>query len=337
MGAEAGTQRDESFYKLIFEGSAVGLCVTELDGRIFPNQAFADMVGYRKEDLVGRDWRDITHPDDVQMGAQAIAAMIAGSVGEAHVVNRYIHKTGRVVWGEVAWRLHREEGGAPAFILASIVDVSECKQMERDLLLRNTILATEHEAFPDGILVVDSQSRVLSYNRRFLEVCSVPAEVIELKDDRRLLEVAAAQLIAPEAFLERVAQIYQEPRITTHDEIELRNGRTLERVSSPMVTSDGEILGRVWFFRDITERRRIEGVLRDRLSELERWQDVMLDREDRVGELKSEINELCGRLGEAARYPSQASDARDPKYGPFKVTATLERLGDEGGGDGEPK
>lgn len=62
-------------------------------------------------------------------------------------------------------------------------------------------------------------------------------------------------------------------------------------------------------FTDITERRRAEEKIRDQLNELQRWQDVMLGREGRIQELKCEVNELCRRSGEDARYPSQESGA----------------------------
>lgn len=57
--------------------------------------------------------------------------------------------------------------------------------------------------------------------------------------------------------------------------------------------------------RDISERKLWEEELRNRLDELERWQDVMLDREDRVQELKSEVNALCRTLGQPLRYTDQ--------------------------------
>jgi hypothetical protein len=59
---------------------------------------------------------------------------------------------------------------------------------------------------------------------------------------------------------------------------------------------------------DITERKRAEERIAGQLEELRRWQDVMLDREDRVQELKREVNELCHNASESARYPSQEGD-----------------------------
>ncbi len=58
-------------------------------------------------------------------------------------------------------------------------------------------------------------------------------------------------------------------------------------------------------FQDISDRKRAEEKIKSQLEELQRWQDVMLGREDRVQELKREVNKLCQRIGETARYPSQ--------------------------------
>jgi PAS domain S-box-containing protein len=57
--------------------------------------------------------------------------------------------------------------------------------------------------------------------------------------------------------------------------------------------------------RDITERKQAHEKMERQLEELQRWQDVVLGHQDRVDELKREVNELCRRAGEVLRYPSQ--------------------------------
>jgi PAS domain S-box-containing protein len=64
---------------------------------------------------------------------------------------------------------------------------------------------------------------------------------------------------------------------------------------------------------DITERKRAEERITGQLGELRRWQAVMLDREDRLQELKREVNELCRRAGQGERYPSQGAGTKDPE------------------------
>ena len=64
-------------------------------------------------------------------------------------------------------------------------------------------------------------------------------------------------------------------------------------------------------FTDITGLKHAEEAIKSQLEELQRWQDIMLGREDRVGELRREVDDLCCRLGEPLRYPSQEAGLTD--------------------------
>lgn len=70
--------------------------------------------------------------------------------------------------------------------------------------------------------------------------------------------------------------------------------------------AQGEPEGYEGFVEDITESKKAAAALAEHLDELMRWQSVMLDREDRIQELKREVNRLQGLLGQTARYPSEA-------------------------------
>jgi PAS domain S-box-containing protein len=328
MQGGAGELDREAMCRQVFDHVAVGLCVTGVDGRIFPNQAFADMVGYQREELIGTSWKDVTHADDVQMCVDAIAKLVAGEATCARLVKRYVHRTGRVVWGDVSVWLERDSTGRPAVMITSISDITQRRQLEEDLRQRSAILAAEHEAVPEGILAVDAQGHVLSCNRRFLEVCSIPPAAADTRDDGCLLAEAVKQVVEPEAFLEKVKELYRTPTASSRDKIGLKNGRTVERVSVPMVSAEGQILGRLWCFRDVTMAKRAEADLRGRLTELERWQDLILGREDRIGELKREVNGLLRRLGEAERYASQEGDAIEVGHDICNVTTEMLRVPD---------
>ncbi|MBE3065460.1 MAG: PAS domain S-box protein [Spirochaetes bacterium] len=76
------------------------------------------------------------------------------------------------------------------------------------------------------------------------------------------------------------------------------------RTSSRPIPEGGRLVGIRGLFSDITERKRAEEQIRSQLEELQRWHDVMLGREDRVQELKREVNDLLARLGQPPRYPS---------------------------------
>ena len=127
--------------------------------------------------------------------------------------------------------------------------------------LRTTvaILKAQQEATLDGILVVDSAGKILSYNRRFLEIWGVPASVAAKADDERLLAYASSAVVDWSEFIATVEHIYAHPgEVRSGDTIALKDGRILSRTSVPVLTADDSIAGRAWYFRDITETRRAD-------------------------------------------------------------------------------
>jgi two-component system CheB/CheR fusion protein len=84
-----------------------------------------------------------------------------------------------------------------------------------------------------------------------------------------------------------------------------RDGSLLYGSGSVMPLRGGvnELRGFVKIMRDLTERKRNQEALREQMDELQRFNAVAVGRETRMVELKKEVNELCARLGEGARYP----------------------------------
>ena len=111
------------------------------------------------------------------------------------------------------------------------------------------------ESTADGILVVDSAGEMLAHNQKFADMWSVPEAVLEHRDQRSLLKYMAPQLKDREAFSSKLSAAYADAK--TDDVIEFKDGRVFERHSEPQ-TVDGKNVGRVWGFRDVTERRRAE-------------------------------------------------------------------------------
>ncbi len=118
------------------------------------------------------------------------------------------------------------------------------------------------ESTADGILVVDSAGKIVAYNHKFAEMWGIPESVLKSRDDKKALDFVLAQLKEPETFLTKVQELYSEGEAQSDDVIEFKDGRVFERHSEPQVVK-GESMGRVWGFRDVTQRRRAETELQE--------------------------------------------------------------------------
>jgi PAS domain S-box-containing protein len=120
-----------------------------------------------------------------------------------------------------------------------------------------SIVRATLESATDGIMVTDDTGRVLDSNRRFAELWRVPKSVLDAGSASRLRIYLCTQVADPKAYQERLEEIEREGESESSDEIRLEDGRIFERFSKLLIV-EGERAGRVWNYRDITERRRAE-------------------------------------------------------------------------------
>src|SRR5438309_1043014 len=123
-----------------------------------------------------------------------------------------------------------------------------------------SLLEATLDSTADGILVVDAASRVTKYNRRFLDMWRIPADLAAAGSDERLLAFVLEQLTHPDAFLTKVKELYAHPEAASSDLLEFKDGRVFERYSQPQRVG-AEVVGRVWSFRDVSERHRYDRAL----------------------------------------------------------------------------
>lgn len=111
----------------------------------------------------------------------------------------------------------------------------------------------------DGILAVSRDGQVLQTNRRFAELWRIPPELLGAQPHQALLAFVVDQLSDPTAFVARVRALYDSDDELT-DTVTFKDGRVFERFTAPLLFK-GVNQGRVWSFRDISERRRAEAAL----------------------------------------------------------------------------
>lgn len=122
----------------------------------------------------------------------------------------------------------------------------------REAEWRESRLESALDAAEAGIIVVDMDRNIVRYNKQFREMWNLDESVLKEGDDIAAVETVIDQLEDPDAFLEKVDYLYEHPREESRDTVRFKDGRVFERYSRPHIL-DGEVIGRVWSFHDVTE------------------------------------------------------------------------------------
>jgi two-component system, sensor histidine kinase and response regulator len=145
----------------------------------------------------------------------------------------------------------------------------ERQQKAGDQEFTNSLIRAIYNVSPDGILVVNEAGRVVSHNKQFLEVWQLSVARRDQQTDAykgdyddQFLTQCVERVKDSEGFQRRVRELYKNPQAEDRCEIELKDGRILERYSTVLLTQAGDAMGRVWFFKDITGHKRLENSLR---------------------------------------------------------------------------
>lgn len=140
-------------------------------------------------------------------------------------------------------------------------NITERKQAEKKLQRSNTLLTAQQEAALDGILVIDEKRAITSYNRRFCQMWHIPEQVWHSGDKRNILDFILPLISHPQRVFSKFEYLDENPTEIGRDEISLNDGRVFDCYSAPALALDGECYGRIWSFRDITERKQTEARL----------------------------------------------------------------------------
>jgi len=140
--------------------------------------------------------------------------------------------------------------------------------LRRQARSQTALIQTALEATADGILVLDEHERIVSYNHKFVEMWPVPQQILDSRENQRVLEFVQAQLKDPEAFMEKPRRFRNHPDDNHDDVVEFLDGRAIQRHYEPRRLG-GRGAGRVCGFRDITEQRRAQVALEARTRQQE--------------------------------------------------------------------
>jgi signal transduction histidine kinase len=131
-------------------------------------------------------------------------------------------------------------------------------KVSRELLTLNDEIL---DSTPDGVLLINHETRTVEkVNKKFFEMWNIPKELADSKDDEKLIGCVLDQLQDPQDFLSVVEELYSTPLKESFDNLSFKDNRVFERYSYPLIISEKPI-GRIWLFRDVTEKREMEKML----------------------------------------------------------------------------
>ena len=251
-----GDLPSEEVLRAISDAAVEGIMLHQHGRIVSCNAAGAAMFGFPAHEMVGRPVRDLVAPDSWE---EARARM--DSDDAYTYVATVVRRDGSRFRVEVTSRQVRvADGWARAVVLR---DLTEGERVERERAASLSLLRATIDAIADGILVVDRTSKAVLFNERFRQLWSLPSgtlsEGLTPGAMAEVVEAVERQVIDPRRFRERIAEVYNSPE-ESNDVLELRDGRTIERFSTPQRIGQ-DVVGRVWSFRDVTTHRRAERAL----------------------------------------------------------------------------
>ncbi len=188
------------------------------------------------------------------------------------------------------------DAGGVMFLIVG-ADITERRRSEAELRSKTAFLEAQTNATPDGIVVVNESGRTLLQNRKFAEMFNIPQWICDKADEKSILEYVLPEIKNPEEFIKHMQYIYSHPNETIADEVEFKNGRVFDRYSSPVIDTNGTHFGRIWTFREITERKRNEEAVRQLSLAVEQSPVSVV-----ITDLQGNITYVNSRFSESSGY-----------------------------------
>lgn len=132
--AEKALQVSETRFRTAFNSAATGMALLGIDGKYLKvNRMLCAILDYREEELIGENWRSVTHPEDQQKSTDFLERILAGEECEPFE-KRYLNRQGKTVWVLFNGSLLFDSAARPVNIIAQFQDITKRKELESQLL-----------------------------------------------------------------------------------------------------------------------------------------------------------------------------------------------------------
>ncbi|PIB28849.1 PAS domain S-box protein [Maribacter sp. 4G9] len=238
---------------IIVENSPLGILLTKDNRIIKANETFMQMLGYSHNELKNISLKDISAPE-VQTGpCRLLDQMNQGILEEFTAIKKFYKKDGSFILTKTRMNAVTNQHGTINYQVGIIEDISKERKAEMELKASESRLSTLISNLHSGVLLEDENRKIALTNKMFCNLFNIPVNPDDLKgaDCSESAEQSKVFFKNPDAFVKRIDEILEERVTVLSDELELVDGRVLERDYIP-IYNDGIYKGHLWAYHDVT-------------------------------------------------------------------------------------
>ncbi len=252
----------EQHFRTVVENSAVAMALVGLDGQwLRVNEALCALLGYSAQELATRTFQQMSFPDDLDADLQLLADLVAGRVANYRLEKRYVRKDGVIVWGLLAVSLVRDGVGAPQYFISQVQDINDLKRVEAELHEQHDRLQVTLHSIGDGVITTDVNGRIEFMNPVAESMTGWNLEEVIGKPHQCAFKIVHSEsgdaIDSPvTACLDERRTYYLQDRTVL---VNRHGGRCdIQDSTAPIRARDGQIIGAILVFQDITRVRSVQ-------------------------------------------------------------------------------
>ncbi|MDC0836378.1 PAS domain S-box protein [Limnoraphis robusta] len=276
--SEARLEAERDRLQAVIGSLGAGLCILDAQGNLLSmNPKAEQLLGWSESEIAGQDLFQLIAPHLQEFPQQFQSRLNSYSHSPVNqgtqeklleplksAQDHLACRDGQVL--PVSYILNPiVENGCWVGTVLVFFDISDRQQAEQEAARSLSMLQATFDSTDAGILALDRNGQVCHFNQKFVQMWEVPESFLEPNQNRSTLAFVMRQLKNPPQFLKTIMQLSAQPYIPTYDVVEFKDGRIFEVYSHPSKVGN-KLVGRVWSFRDITERKRVEKALQNRVE-----------------------------------------------------------------------
>jgi PAS domain S-box-containing protein len=240
-------KKSEELFKHIFESANVGKSITMPDGSLNVNQAFCDMLGYTRDEMIDKKWQDLTYTEDIALTQKEIEPLIKGEKDQVRFNKRYQHKNGNMVWTNLSAVIVRDSAGIPQHFVTTVIDITEQIKAQKALEESEKNTRTLIDGLPESALLIKPDGTIITINT-----------TVTSRINKKVEEITGTniyQYFEPE--VARLRQEYAQQAIRTKKPVhfeDYRIGRNMDNRIHPVLDDQGNVQCLAIIGIDITDR-----------------------------------------------------------------------------------